>query len=225
MNLPISTQLWRGIEIGMLQKRWGKFFISGKDVMDLGCGEGEIAKEVFGGKQIEWGLDCDREMVEKAKKCGIYKNVLFESAQSISLPNDSVRMVFSNSVLEHIPNVNLVLKEVSRVLKQGGRFITTMPSNRLGEYLGWGKIYTDWFNNKYNHYHLYDLGVWKKMFEQVGIQIEDSYYYLDQKTIKQWHKLLWKQKLGIGNIQMPKEQIVLRECPSGAAIAILGRKK
>lgn len=224
LKLPVSSQLWREIEIGMLKKRWGELFVTGEKVLDLGCGEGEIAKELFEGKQLEWGLDNDSEMVEKAKKCGMYKKVMLASAESIPLPDNSVKLVFSNSVLEHIPGVRQVLSEVSRVLETGGSFVTTMPNNKLSEYLGWGKTYALWFNKKFNHYHLYNLRTWQKMFEKAGMKVEESYCYLDMGTIQKWHKLLWKQKLGMGLVDISKKKISLRDNPEGAAIAVWGRK-
>jgi len=43
--------------------------------------------------------------------------------------------MFSNSVLEHIYDINMVLKEVSRVLKENGKLVFTVPSNQFSSYL------------------------------------------------------------------------------------------
>lgn len=43
---------------------------------------------------------------------------------------------FSNSVLEHIPDIQPVLNEVGRVLRPGARFVITTPSHYFTEYLG-----------------------------------------------------------------------------------------
>lgn len=218
MLLVNPSKLWRGIEIALLKENWSEYF-KGR-ILDLGCGEGEIAKEVFG-RKIEWGLDKDKKIIIKARNSGVYKKVLGEDASKISLASGIVDLVFSNSVIEHIQDINRVLKEVNRVLKPGGYFIATMPSNRLGEYLGWGKIYASWFNKKYQHYNLFNLSEWKKHLANQRLKLLDSYYYLDQATIKQWHKLLWFNKLGL---KLKIKSVRPERLKTGAGIAILAKK-
>jgi len=219
-----ATNLWRGIEVSLLKQTWSKFF-KGK-ILDLGCGEGEIARQVFLNKgesfvKVEWGLDNDKEMVRKAKKSGVYKQVIWGDALKIELKDGIADLVFSNSVLEHIKDIEKVLQEVKRVLRRGGRLIATMPSDKLGEYLGWGKWYARLFNRKYHHYHLYSKEKWQELLQGAGMELVDSYYYLDRPIIKQWHKLLWLNKLGLkGRIGAVKA----KKLTAGAGLAILGRK-
>ncbi|MEA3355345.1 MAG: class I SAM-dependent methyltransferase, partial [Patescibacteria group bacterium] len=99
MKFDQATNIWRDVEVGLLKREWGKDF-KNKKVLDLGCGEGEIANQVFE-KKIEWGLDNDAKMAEKARKSGVYKKVILGDAKEIPLKNDEVDLVFSNSVLEH----------------------------------------------------------------------------------------------------------------------------
>jgi ubiquinone/menaquinone biosynthesis C-methylase UbiE len=218
MSAGGPSEFWRGIEVSLLKQKWEKYF-KGK-ILDLGCGEGEIAKEVFG-KKIEWGLDNDAEMVEKARKSKVYKKVILADANKIALQDGVADLVFSNSVLEHIKDIDKVLKEIKRVLRRGGWLIATVPSDKLGEYLGWGSWYAWWFNQKYQHYHLYSKEKWKELLQGVGMELVDSYYYLDRPIIKQWHKLLWLNKLGIKIKIKPVKAKTLTE---GAALAILARK-
>ncbi len=218
MLLANPSKLWREIEVALIKQNWSRYF-KGK-ILDLGCGEGEIAKEVFDQK-IEWGLDNDRKMIEKATKSGVYKKMLLGDARKIALMDNTVDLVFSNSVIEHIKGVDQVLKEVCRVLKPGGLFIATIPSDQLGEYLGWGKWYARWFNKKYQHYNLYKKEKWQERLEKAGLKLIDSYYYLDKPIIRQWHKLLWLNKLGLP-VRLrsgPPEKLKI-----GAALAILAQK-
>lgn len=217
MKFDQATNLWREIEIALLKQRWQKYF-KGK-ILDLGCGEGEIARQVFG-RKIEWGLDNDQIMVEKAKKSKVYKRVILAGAEKILLNNGEVDLVFSNSVLEHIKDIDKVLKEIRRLLKPGGLLIITMPSDKLCEYLGWGKLYGRWFNKKYHHYHLYSLKKWEELLRKEGLRLVDSYYYLDKPTIRQWHRLLWLNKFKIQGKVKPEE---IRELASGAGVAILAK--
>lgn len=218
INMDQATNFWREAEVSLLKQKWGKF-LKGK-ILDLGCGGGEIARQVFG-KKIDWGLDNDKKMIEKAEKSGVYRRVILGDAGKIDLKDGVVNLVFSNSVLEHIKDIDKVLREVKRVLKPGGLLIATMPSDKLGEYLGWGKWYAWWFNRKYHHYHLYSLEKREELLSQAGLKLVDSYCYLDKPTIKQWHELLWLNKLGL------KKSVALakaRFLDSGAAVAILARK-
>lgn len=218
MSQAGPSELWRGIEIALLKQKWKKYF-TGR-ILDLGCGEGEIARQVFD-RKIEWGLDNDKEMVRKAKKSGVYKQVIWGDALKIELKDGIADLVFSNSVLEHIKDIEKVLQEVKRVLRRGGRLIATMPSDQLGKYLGGGSGYAWWFNHKYHHYHLYSKEKWQELLQGAGMELVDSYYYLDRPIIKQWHKLLWLNKLGLkGRIGAVKA----KKLTAGAGLAILGRK-
>ncbi len=227
MKFDQPTLLWRGIEVSLLKQNWGKYF-KGK-ILDLGCGDGEIARQVFLNKgetfvKAEWGLDNDKEMVRKAKKSGVYKQVIWGEAAKIELKDGIVDLVFSNSVLEHIKDVEKVLPEVERVLRRGGRLIATMPTDKLGEYLGWGSGYAKWFNRKYHHYHLYSKEKWEGLLLRAGMELVDSYYYLDRPIIKQWHELLWLNKLGIKGKPIRLRSGSAKFLARGAALAILGRK-
>ena len=51
-------------------------------------------------------------------------------------PDHYFASAVSNSVLEHISNIQAVLNETSRVLKPNSPFVMTMPSHFFTEYLG-----------------------------------------------------------------------------------------
>jgi len=219
-----ATEVWRGIEVRLLKQRWSRYF-RGK-ILDLGCGDGRVSRQVFNKGQSFvkelWGLDNDREMVRKAEKSRIYTKVIRADAGKMPLKSNSVDLVFSNSVLEHIKNIEAVLKEVKRVLKPAGYLIATMPGDTGGEYLGWGKLYACWFNKKYRHFHLYNREKWQSLLAKHGLKLIDSYYYLDEKTIKLWHKLLWLNKLGIRvKYSEPKAKYLAL----GGALAVLAQKR
>lgn len=221
MKFDQATTIWREVEVGMLKQEWGGVF-KGKKVLDLGCGEGEIGREIFNkGDSFVKGLDNDVEMVEKAKKSGVYEKVLLADGGEMPVEDESMDLVFSNSVLEHITHMEKVLKEVSRVLNKGGLLVATMPSYKLGEYIGWGGLYGWLFNKKYSHFHLYSKEKWEKLLKEAGMELIDSYYYLDREMIRCWHKCLWLEKFGMkcGKIDSKIERL-----SEGAGVAIKARK-
>jgi len=100
----------------------------------------------------------------------------------------------SNSVLEHIPDLDATIKEIHRVLVPGGRLILTAPSDRFAEMLfgcwifskmgleGWSKRYGDWFNHHSLHYHVDSIPTWQVRLESHGFSIEESKLYFGERT-------------------------------------------
>jgi SAM-dependent methyltransferase len=199
-----ATILWRSIEIKLLKQLLNIDLSStNKVIVDLGCGEGIITGIIFG-KKISFGVDNDRKMIEKAKNSGLYDKALYcDASKSIPLPPNSVDLVFSNSVIEHIPNIDGVLKEVRKVLKTGGQFVFTVPNNNLSDWsivtkffsFPVGHLYGIWRNKKFNHHHLYTLDHWNQLLSNYGFKLQKSYTYLDKPTIELWDKLLWTGRI------------------------------
>ncbi len=132
--------LWRAIELRNLSR-----ILSEKEmfhpILDLGCGEGEIARALFGKGVIDVGLDNEEQMVKKAEKSGIYRKVILGDACCLPFEKDSFNLIFSNCVIEHIPDINQVLSEVARILKKNGLFIFTVPSENFGDFLFFSRIF------------------------------------------------------------------------------------
>ena len=105
----------------------------GEVVVDLGCGGGLdvfLAAEKVGPSGRAIGIDMTPEMIERARQnaaAGIdgrpYENVEFHLAtiDHLPLPDSSVDCVISNCVINLAPDKQAVFKEISRVLKPGGR--------------------------------------------------------------------------------------------------------
>lgn len=99
-------------------------------ILDLGCGEGTLAKEIQnrGAKVI--GVDLSEDMVDKAKEKGIEAFVM--GVTNLQFEDETFDKVFSNAVLHWVKDLNTSAKEISRVLKKDGKFVA--------EFGGFGNI-------------------------------------------------------------------------------------
>ena len=100
-----------------------------KKILELGCGEGSLAfeiKKTLDSVQI-FGLDFSSTAVKLAKDKGI---IAKKADLNLAIPfkNNEFDLVFSNLLIEHIYNADLLLRESLRVLKKGGYFIVITPN-------------------------------------------------------------------------------------------------
>lgn len=118
-----------------------------KNVLDLGCGTGSLTKRLakkFSQTKI-FGVDIADKMVSYAKRiCAIEKNIDFLCADADFLPlaDNSNDLVFSNLMLQWLPNIESTLQEICRVLvKDGMLVLSTLGSNSLNELRdSWSRI-------------------------------------------------------------------------------------
>jgi SAM-dependent methyltransferase len=94
----------------------------GEQVLDLGCGTGELAAEIAGRGATVVAVDADEAMVAAARVTAPAARVLHGDAQRLPVdgPFDAV---FSNAVLHWIPDPMAARREARRVLRTGGRFV------------------------------------------------------------------------------------------------------
>lgn len=96
--------------------------------VDLGCGGGYISNEIatrFGCKTI--GIDFSSTAVQYANETFAMSNAncIFKigSATSIPLPDNSADVILCIGVLEHIPELDIALFEIKRILRPNGQVI------------------------------------------------------------------------------------------------------
>lgn len=101
-------------------------------VLDLGCGGGYIARELFSKTNAQiYGIDSSEEAihlaVEKSKKTTIeFKHA---DVRKIPFPDDFADVVLCIGVIEHVMDYENCIKEIKRVLKNDG-IVYVVSSNR-----------------------------------------------------------------------------------------------
>ena len=189
---PISHAVWRSCEAKELEKYQLK-----RPLLDLGCGFGEFSG-VFFDSVIEVGVDISLKDIFLAAKGKKYKKLKCEDARKMSFKDSSFKSVLSVSVLEHIPAVDKVLREVYRVLKPGGRFLLTVPGARFSRQLlgyqwlkglglkGLGEKYSRGINRVFRHYNLWTDKRWIKELEKAGFKVRECRGIVPIKVFRAW---------------------------------------
>lgn len=188
---PVFAALLRGTEC-LLMERAMPFE---PPVLDLGCGDGFFSSVL---PRVEpWvGLDPDGAALRFARRSRIGNTLVCGDGARMPFPDGAFATVVSNSVLEHVPPLAETLAEAHRVLRPGGRFLITAPSDRfagmlLGSSLasaaGWPRLaqaYGDWFNGHSRHHHTFDIGTWQEWLERAGFRVERAHYYLSAPALR-----------------------------------------
>jgi len=102
---------------------------SGKTVLDLGSGSGWVSNKLAQKKANVISLDCNDDIfigLKRSKKLMEYFNtkytLLIADMQNIPLKDNSMDVVLMVDSLHHFTNLNLLFKEIKRVLKKDGTF-------------------------------------------------------------------------------------------------------
>jgi len=98
-----------------------------KKILDVGCNYGEVAGFLAAGNQVT-GIDTDSNALQIAKKTVKNAKFTYGSATNIPFPKESFDVVVCLSVLEHVREDQKVIKEMSRVIKNNGELILTVPN-------------------------------------------------------------------------------------------------
>ena len=187
-----ATGIWRAVEISTLLNHGLPEGLG----LDVGCGDGlltGIIHERLAGTRTWVGIDPDEAEIALAKKTGLYTECIATGGGKLPLEDGRFDFALSNSVLEHIPDLQPVLREVSRVLKKGGRFIFTVPSNSFHEALqgpigarGNREEYLRMIDKRCAHIHYWSEEGWSKALAGAGMSVIAAKPYLSTAETQRW---------------------------------------
>jgi 2-polyprenyl-3-methyl-5-hydroxy-6-metoxy-1,4-benzoquinol methylase len=102
-------------------------------ILDCGCGEGALLPSLSKLSQRVTAIDLDTRAAERLTQHFRLPNVTVRQASvdRLPFPDASFDAVFSADVLEHIPVLEPALAEINRVLKPGGSFFVSAPTENL----------------------------------------------------------------------------------------------
>ncbi|MGC9398658.1 MAG: class I SAM-dependent methyltransferase [Anaerolineae bacterium] len=183
-----------------------------RPILDLGCGDGHFAGMAWP-QGVEVGLDPWWGPLQEAKRHANHGLLICAEGAHAPFADASFATVVSNSVLEHIPEVEPVLDEVTRVLRPGGWFHFCVPSPNFRRFLSvgraldalglkaWAEAYRRLFDHISRHYHYAAPETWTARLTRRGLQVERRWSYFSPRALA---ALEWGHPLGLPSALVKK---------------------
>ncbi|HSW50728.1 MAG TPA: class I SAM-dependent methyltransferase [Bryobacteraceae bacterium] len=162
-------------------------------ILDFGCGAGELVSagranglDLVGADVFYGGSQARAD----AERSGMLGTVICEIVDG-QLPFEDRRfdLVTSNQVLEHVDDLDAVLREIHRVLKPGGTLLSLFPSRDVFREGHIGIPFAHWFRTGSRARYLYTcalrsagLGTWKEQAPTRRQWARDKLDWLDRYT-------------------------------------------
>ncbi len=163
--------------------------------LDIGSGDGHFASVAFD-RPLEVGIDPWAEPIREAVHWHSYQSLVQGDAGRLPFPDCFFESAVSNSVLEHIHQVDNVLVETARVLKPSAPFIFCVPNHQFLNSLSIGKtldkiglhslgdLYRAFFNRISRHYHSDPPEIWLRRLETSGFTVDNFWNYYPPKAMQ-----------------------------------------
>jgi len=141
---PKVYAAWRASGIGaiteQLQRRlvlWLLGDVKGRTILDLGCGDGDLAVELRRQGAIVTGIDASPEMIQAAKaraqREGVEVKFQVGSAEAIPFAAEQFDAVVAVTILCFVADAGPVFREIARVLRPRGQLVI----GELGKWSLW----------------------------------------------------------------------------------------
>lgn len=191
-----ATAYWRAIEVSILKK----FIPNSGTCLDLGCGDGKLTSILFEGTRSDnltlVGIDGDEGETRQAAQLPLYVRVHTSLASNIPEASASFDHIISNSVLEHIEDIEATFAEVARLLKTNGSFVFTVPSPGFHRCLS-GPLNRRYSREKYllgidkrlAHYRYWSTEEWRNILKRYGLTIERQAEYFNCSEVRRWENI------------------------------------
>lgn len=161
----------------------------GCSVLDHCCGDGRFSSLAWPGQTITAGCDIDEHAVEKARHRGNYQSLeVCDASRILPFDNAAFDLVFNNSGLEHIANIDRALAEIARVLRPGGTFAFSVLNNRYFDWWPLDSAARDHYRTIQPFHHALSLSQWDESLTQAGLKIEQSEGYFNRRASR---RLAW----------------------------------
>lgn len=170
-------------------------------ILDVGCGDGLFARIAFENAEV-WGLDIDAREGRWAAASQAYSQVVLADVTRAKLPRAFFATCVANCSLEHVPHIDLAMKNIFDSLKPGGRVFMFVPNKVWAQHLlsyrflsaigakSLASTLQQRINTVFRHEHLYDADGWRQVLLDAGFAVEAIEPVLSSATTVAFEALL-----------------------------------
>ncbi len=176
--------------------------------LDIGCGDGHFTELTFD-RKLEVGLDPWTGPIHEAGTRRVYNLLTEANGDAMPYPDAFFSSAISNSVLEHIPQLDAVLLETARVLKPDAIFVFCVPNQNFLPNLSIAKFfdrlglkplaraYRGFFNKISRHITCENPDQWRERLESAGFSIDKYWNYFSPNALA---TLEWGHYFGVPSL-------------------------
>lgn len=153
------------------------------EILDVGCGEGHLARELVKYGHRVAGADISQEALEKAAPA-IVSGFCFDVEDKQwpqELTGKKFDVIVASEIIEHVFVPDQLLQKLKNLLAPGGRIIITTPNvlfwkNRL-KMLAGSFEYQKTGIMDFGHIRFFTIETARKAFRDAGLQIENENHF------------------------------------------------
>ncbi len=119
-----SMYWWSNRFNAMLARRYGRH---GARLLEVGSGMGHLVGQLADTFET-YGIDVNQWAVSKSKEVAPKSHLQTASAQELPFSNHSFNVVIIKHIVEHLPDPQKAIQEISRVTEKGGTLILATPN-------------------------------------------------------------------------------------------------
>lgn len=157
--------------------------------LDIGCGPGVMVEGLRSRGHEVCGIDLAENMIRECRnRFGSNSGMRFETGKIEAIPaeNEEFDLIICMGVVEYLPDDEIAIREMRRVLKPGGTVLISCP-NRISPWRIWSHIFWGCTRplRKLLNKPLYDAvyhreyryGAYRRLLENNGFEITDACFY------------------------------------------------
>lgn len=165
-----------------------------RPVLDLGCGDGLFASITFLAKP-DVGCDLSWRELRTAQRRNTYGSVVAGTGEHLPFRDSAFGSVISNSTLEHVADVQAVVRELARIVRPAGMVAITVPTDRYQQLFFWSRVlraarlrrmarmYERTVNAVFRHRHVHSASRWVDLVEREGLHVKRVIPYLSSRVV------------------------------------------